>query len=131
MATAYEKDLNGSKGEDEWETDDEQLLQVELSGFFQDDLRKNPDLHTKFVGLDTDEPIVQLGSQVFAGKYAETVGTSVFFKAQDSAETVEVGKSDPVFSNKPTVPVEYFCKTDRKLQLKRVFLSKKGAEKTK
>ena len=106
----------------EWETDEEeeQLLQVELSGFFQDDLSKNPNLEAKFIGLDTKQPIVQLGGQVFAGKYTETVGASVFFKATGHDDEVV---DDPVFSTKPTESLEYFCQTGRKLTLKRVFLN--------
>ncbi len=113
----------GNNNDDGWETDEEQLVQVELSGFFQEDLRNNLAAgHAKFVGLDTDQPIVQLGNQIFAGKYTETVGTSVFFKASDQEEAAA---GDPVFSNKSSEPLEFLCQTDRKLQLKRVFLSKR------
>ena len=112
-----------SKDCSEWETDEEeQLLQVELSGFFQDDLSKNPSLGAKFIGLDTKEPVVQLGSQVFAGKYTETVGTSVFFKVSEGDDDVV---DDPVFSGKAAGSLEYICKTGRKLTLKRVFLNER------
>lgn len=115
----------GSK-DSEWETDEEeeeqQLLQVELSGFFQDELGKNPNLEAKFIGLDTTQPIVQLGGQVFAGKYTETVGTSAFFKATGYDDEVV---DDPVFSRKPAQSLEYLCQTGRKLALKRVFLNER------
>ena len=106
----------------EWETDEEgeQLLQVELSGFFQDDVTKSTNLGAKFIGLNTERPIAQLGGQVFSGKYTETVGTSVFFKSTELNEEVV---NDPVFSTKPTESVEYFSQTGRKLILKRVFLN--------
>ena len=114
-----------SKDSSEWETDEEeQLVQVELSGFFQDDLRKNQSLGANFIGLDTKEPIVQLGSQVFAGKYTETVGTSVFFKVNEGEGQGDV-VDDPVFSAKPPGSLEYICKAGRKLILKRVFLNER------
>ena len=50
----------------EWETDEEdgeQLVLVEMFGTFTDDLVKDPDLHAKFIGLDTARPMVQLGNQ--------------------------------------------------------------------
>ena len=50
----------------EWETDEEdgeQLVLVEMFGTFTDDLVKDPDLHAKFIGLDTTRPMVQLGNQ--------------------------------------------------------------------
>ena len=112
------------KEDSEWETDEEgeQLLQVELSGIFQDDLTKNPNRAAKFIGLDTRQPIVQLGDQVFAGKYKETVGMSVFFKVNEySGEIVD----DPVFSKRPNESLEYHSQTGRKLTLKRVFLNEK------
>ena len=47
-------------------TDTEKNLQVlvELSSIFKGELVKDPNLHVKFVGLDTERPIVQLGTQV-------------------------------------------------------------------
>jgi len=112
------------KEDSEWETDEEgeQLLQVELSGIFQDDLTKNPNSEAKFIGLDTRQPIVQLGDQVFAGKYKETVGMSVFFKVNEyNGEICD----DPVFSKRPNESLEYHSQTGRKLTLKRVFLNER------
>lgn len=119
---------------DSWETDEEQLVHVQLSGIFQDDLAGNPALLTKFVGLDSAAPVVQIGNQVFAGQYENTLGTSVFFKAKsddandgdDEAES-EDKEEDPVFSPRPQNKIEFVHKTDRKLVLKRVFLNKKKA----
>lgn len=115
--------------EDDWETDDEQLVHVELSGIFQDDLKKNPELLTKFVGIETDQPIVQLGNQVFAGKYEDVVGTTVFFKSvpvnSEEQDPDDPNNPDPVFDSVGDSKVEYFCKTEKKLLLKRVFLNKK------
>ena len=48
------------------------------------------------------------------------MGTSAVFEL-----TAENDDSDSVFSKKPTVRVDYFCKTGRKLTLKRVFLNEK------
>ncbi len=105
----------------DWETDEEQLVHVELSGVFQDDLTSKED-RTKFVGLDTDKPVVQIGGQVFEGRYADAVGTSVFFKTSERDQD----GVDQVFDRLPTKKVEYFCKTDKKLTLKRVFLKRKA-----
>lgn len=109
------------ESESEWETDEEELVHVELSGIFQDDLLKKPEVITKFVGLDTKEPIVQLGNQVFAGSYTEVVGTSVFFQVEDVDEDDEV---DPVFGKPSDQKLRYLCKSGKKLVLKRVFLNK-------
>ncbi len=49
-----------------WETEEEELVHVELSGTFQDDIGRQPGILTKLVGLDTERPIVQIGGQVRA-----------------------------------------------------------------
>ena len=113
---------NRDASESEWETDEEELVHVELSGIFQDDILRKPEVITKFVGLDSQEPIVQLGNQVFAGKYTEVVGTSVFFQVEDVTEEDEV---DPVFGKPSDQKLNYLCKSGKKLVLKRVFLNKK------
>lgn len=110
--------------DDDWETDDEQLVHVQLSGIFQDDLGRDPSILTRFVGLDTARPIVQIGDQVFEGKYSHIVGTSVFLRT--AARDPE--RVDPVFDRLPSKRVEYLCKTNKKLTLKRVFLKRKQTE---
>lgn len=112
-----------SEDDDDWETDEEQLVHVELSGFLQQGELGRPGLVTKFIGIEGPEPIVQLGSQVFAGKYVDTRGTSVFLKASP-----KTSDPDPVFSPAPDQEVEFFCKTNKKLLLKRVFLKDKSEE---
>ena len=64
------KMLTGKSKDVEWETDDEDdgvaakgIVLVELFGTFTDDLVKNPNLRAKFIGLDTAQPMVQLGNQ--------------------------------------------------------------------
>ena len=117
---------NRDASESEWETDEEELVHVELSGIFQDDILRKPEVITKCVGLDSQEPIVQLGNQVFAGKYTEVVGTSVFFQVEDVTEEDEV---DPVFGKPSDQKLNYLCKSGKKLVLKRVFLNKKQTSK--
>ena len=116
---------------DEWEIVEEQLVHVELSGgIFQDDLSRSSDQgsapFSKFVGLDTAEPFVQLGNQIFVGKYVDSVGTSLFFADDDAPRPVE--ENDPVFNAKaPVTKLKFECKTDKKLVLQRVFLQEKDA----
>ncbi len=128
-----------------WETEEEELVHVELSGTFQDDIGRQPGILTKLVGLDTERPIVQIGgqvrdlhfftsvvlyetscslSQVFEGKYVQSAGTSVFLRPSDR----DTEGADQVFDKLPSKQVEYLCKTDKKLVLKRVFLNRREEE---
>ena len=111
---------------DGWETDEETLVHVHISGVFQEDLCKQK--QAKFIGLDSEEPVVQLGNQVFAGKYQDIVGTALFFEEKKDKE--EENRSDPVFENPDKkVDLKYKCKTNRRLVLKRVFLKEKAMNK--
>lgn len=105
---------------EEWEVDAEDLVHVEVAGIFQDNNTLTPE-STKFVGLDSERPIVQLGAKVFAGQYLDTIGTSVFFKKDPQ----EQEPSDSVFDKQVTEKLQYGYKTNKKLVLKRVFLKEK------
>lgn len=133
----------------EWEIDSEELLHVEINGIFQDILpshesndtsRDSSNDFVRFLGLDSSEPIAQIGgiaedereassAAFFSGHYENTVGTSTFFTLEESNLEENGVKSDPVFVEEseipPTKKTRYICKADKKLVLKRVFLNKK------
>jgi hypothetical protein len=114
--------------EEEWTVVGEQLVHVELSGVYQDDLfTKNSQAFegviSQWTGLESAEPIVQIGEQVFAGTFEDDVGTSVFFRCE---ETSSSSSQDPVFEREtPNLKAKFECKTDKKLLLRRVFLGLK------
>ncbi|KAF4025145.1 hypothetical protein G4228_017066 [Cervus hanglu yarkandensis] len=72
--------------EDEEEEETEQLVMVELSGILDSDLLAKCENKCKILGIDTERPILQVDSYVFAGEYEDTVGTCVIFE-----ENVEYG----------------------------------------
>ena len=119
------KNLQDHDDDDGWETDEETLVHVHVSGVFQKDLGKQT--RTKFVGLDSGEPVVQLGNQVFAGHYEDIVGTALFFESNKGKKPGE--DRDPVFEGpEREVDLSYKCKTNRRLVLKRVFLKAKNMD---
>jgi len=105
----------------DYEVESECLLHVSVSGLLQEDLNLESDL--RFIQLDSDNPIVQVGNQVFEGEYEDTVGTSLFFSATENTEP-----ADPVFGNKVPYNLTYLDSTRKKLKLKRVFLKAKPSE---
>ncbi|CAB4055091.1 unnamed protein product [Lepeophtheirus salmonis] len=86
----------------DWELEEEEYLHVEVS-----------------------EPVVQIGNQVFIGKFSWSLGSSVFFRHTEKSSTNFEEEVDSVFSHKPQKPLEYFQKANKKLILKRIFLKKK------
>lgn len=140
---------NHQDAEDEWEVEKEELLHVEINGIFQDILptyetnsvqRDKTNEVVRFVGLDTSEPIAQIGgitedveegaaATFFSGHYENTLGTSTFFTFQESNLEENGIKDDSVFSEQsevtPAKRLRYAYKADKKLVLKRVFLNQK------
>ncbi|XP_041059410.1 general transcription factor 3C polypeptide 6 isoform X1 [Carcharodon carcharias] len=105
----------------DWE-EEEQLVVVELSGIIDPDFLLKCRNECKIVGIDTEQPIMQVDRCVFAGEYEDVLGTCVIFE-----ETTE---PDPELEDKPSL--KYKCHTAKKLLMKRTFLSEKkeGEEST-
>lgn len=79
---------------------------VELSGVPNPDLVLDSNGPCSILGLSTPEPVLQLGSYVFKGRYEDTPGTCLFFR--------ENGKE-----------LRYECASTKKLSMSRVVLKKK------
>nr|XP_032809996.1 general transcription factor 3C polypeptide 6 [Petromyzon marinus] len=105
---------------DEWDDGDweeeEQYVVVELSGIIDSDFLAKCNNSFKMLGVDTDEPIMQLGGCVFAGRYEDALGTCVLFK--------ENATSGPGDASEGTA-LSYQCHTAKKLLMHRMFLSER------
>jgi len=121
-----------NQGED-WIVVDEEFVHVEVNGLYRDDVLKSCTASTavdeagvtsdpslfQLTGLETTEPILQIGRQVFAGTYSDSADTSVFFRCTATEDSAE----DEVFSrvlSRLSAKLEW--KTKKKLTFKRVFL---------
>ncbi|XP_060046608.1 general transcription factor 3C polypeptide 6 isoform X2 [Erinaceus europaeus] len=76
MAAREERSL----GDGEEEEEVEQLVLVELSGIIDSDFLSKCEKKCKILGIDTERPILQLDSYVFAGEYEDALGTCVIFE---------------------------------------------------
>ena len=141
-----------SEEQNHWEVVQEEYIHAKLSGFYQDELfrtttnisepseqqqqPKQSDFYNlsnniQLVGLDTDEPILQIGKEVFAGNFEDSAETSVFFRCRQTTprSTVDQIREDPVFSRDlPNVQSTFECKTSKILRFKRVFLTAKESD---
>ncbi|XP_046958362.1 general transcription factor 3C polypeptide 6 [Lynx rufus] len=102
--------------EEEEEEEAEQLVLVELSGIIDSDFLSKCDNKCKILGIDTERPILQVDSYVFAGEYEDTLGTCVIFE-----ENVEHGDAEG--SNRTVL--KYKCHTMKKLSMTRTLLTEK------
>lgn len=128
------KQSNQKHKEEDWITVDEQFVHVDINGLYRDDVLKFCTSTTtegeagdtgeersqfQLTGLETQEPILQIGRQVFAGTYSDSADTSVFFRCTAAEESTE----DEVFSRVLSgLSAKLEWKTKKKLTFKRVFL---------
>ena len=114
--------------ENEWVTVEEQLVHIETSGLL---LKSKEPVNIEsevihLVGLETAEPILQIGRQIFAGTYVDAPETSVFFRCSESTNP-DSDPVDPAFPrNIPRLSAKLECQTNKKLNFKRIFLKPKA-----
>ena len=104
--------VNSDENDDELE-EEEQLVTVHLSGIIDMDYLKKCDAsNCKVLGIDTDEPALQIDRMVFSGNYSESIGTNIIFEEQSGEEeNGEVSKN-----------LKYMCHTTKNLDMIRIFL---------
>lgn len=98
------------------ETIEEEYVLVEFAGNTGSDALNQENISIKILGIEKDKPIIQIGNQLYQGKYYDAVGTEMFFLE------VEAGPpSDTLFDTKLTQRLEYYGKTNTKLVVSRAF----------
>ncbi|XP_055471889.1 general transcription factor 3C polypeptide 6 isoform X2 [Psammomys obesus] len=80
VEAAMDPSWEDEEEEDEEETEEEQFVLVELSGIIDSDFLSKCENKCKILGIDTERPILQVDSYVFAGEYEDTLGTCVIFE---------------------------------------------------
>lgn len=105
--------------------EEETLVMVELNGVIDSEIFAQDSFDKfKILSIDSDHPVLQVENFVFSGDYEHTMGTAVFFEEEDK----RVKKCDPVFCKKPLRMLKYVYKTNKKLTMKRVFISDKQTQ---
>lgn len=117
MAAAMDPSWEDEDEEEEEEIEEaEQFVLVELSGIIDSDFLSKCENKCKILGIDTEKPILQVDSYVFAGEYEDTLGTCVIF--EEGVEHVEPEGTDKTV-------LKYKCHTMKKLSMTRTLLTEK------
>ncbi|XP_041375923.1 general transcription factor 3C polypeptide 6-like [Gigantopelta aegis] len=111
--------------EDEWE--EESTLVVELSGVIDKDFLMKDQQECHVLGIDTERPLLQIGSYVFSGKYEDSLGTCVLFAENSQTDSASKKKSLLSAASGPA-KLNYLCHTRKKLIMQRAFLNEKKSE---
>lgn len=113
--------------EEDWSDEEEAAetyLVVEFAGNTGEDALKQEDLSMKIIGMEAEQPLVQIGNQLYAGEYTETFGTELIFTEEECRRPI-----DPVFETRLDTQLSFAAKTTKKLVIKRAFATaKKAAE---
>ncbi|XP_071810590.1 general transcription factor 3C polypeptide 6-like [Asterias amurensis] len=103
---------------EEW-IEEEELVVVELSGIIDSDyLAKCRKSNLKVLGVETNEPVLQLGSYVFTGQHKNMLGTAVIFEKTSENEGQETAPS----TGKQW---KYKCHTDKRISMQRALVKSK------
>ncbi|KAL9959671.1 hypothetical protein ACROYT_G033014, partial [Oculina patagonica] len=103
--------------EEDWE-EEEHLVLVKLQGVIDNEfLYSCESAICRLLGIDTDEPVLQVGNYTFIGEFKESIGTHVLFEELESNDA-EGSKQ-----------LKYRYNTTKTLEMSRVFLVEKEKEK--
>ncbi|XP_065346146.1 uncharacterized protein LOC135943513 [Cloeon dipterum] len=106
----------------EEDSDEEVLVLVQLSGMgIKDVLRSDPPPEFKIIGLEKNEPIIQIGPQFYAGKAENATGTYLFFKTSPFDAEKDYNDFDKDMQMHPLVWAEYFGKTGKVMKMKQIY----------
>uniref|UniRef100_A0A023FN56 Proteinral transcription factor n=1 Tax=Amblyomma cajennense TaxID=34607 RepID=A0A023FN56_AMBCJ len=110
--------------------EDEVYVVVELTGVIDSQVMELAGKECTILGIDTPEPVLKLGSYLFTGEYKDSIGTCVLFEECEAATDDEAGKASSVKRprrQKEVKKLKYFCKTEKRLDMKTSFLQEKAA----
>lgn len=104
-----------NQGESDWETDEETDIVVKLSGVIRDDFVKSMTADSKpkcvALGLMTENPMLQFGTQLFQGSYSQPTGTHLLLKESRAKDG--------------GVTLKYHCNTYQQLDMKKLYVQEK------
>ncbi|XP_055548977.1 uncharacterized protein LOC129732275 [Wyeomyia smithii] len=101
--------------------EEEMLLFVDFDKFISQDELTDSNVKIKFVGIETETPIIQVNNDVYQGSYDFALGTNVFLE-----EDTEAKKSiDPLYSPDPARVFKYSGQSNKVLKMQRIFVTPK------
>jgi hypothetical protein len=113
--------------EDEYEeVVEESLLLIEFTGNTGDDaINQENNVSMKILGVESEEPIIQMGKQLYRGEYQDSLGTELFFREVEGEHS-----TDTLFDTKMKTKLEYCGKTSKKILIHRAFVENRESNST-
>ncbi|XP_055643210.1 uncharacterized protein LOC129779645 [Toxorhynchites rutilus septentrionalis] len=118
-----ESTLQHVEGDDDSEdyTEEEMLLYADFENYLSQEELTDPNVRVKIVGIESENPIIQVNNDIYKGTYDFAVGTNVFFE-EDSKGKASI---DPLYSANPEKLYKYVGQSTKVLTMKRIFITPK------
>lgn len=104
------------------ETEEEFYVYAEWDG--NDNVDTFRTIHV--LGIEKENPVIQVGDNFFVGRYEHALGTYMFFENDPTIKSV-----DPLFDKLPEENLKYVCKTRKLMKMERTYLTPKAENETK
>ncbi|XP_059610979.1 general transcription factor 3C polypeptide 6 [Phlebotomus argentipes] len=105
---------------------EEVYLYLDFNSIPLTDELNEPNLTLKIVGIESENPVVQINNKFFQGEYEDTVGTHLFFEEDPDHHE----QQDPLYSRNPRTMFKYVNKSNKALMMRRIFLESRESENT-
>ncbi|GFO19595.1 general transcription factor 3c polypeptide 6-like [Plakobranchus ocellatus] len=102
------------ESENEWE---ESLIMLQLPSKINN--KNEGESYCQILGLSTEQPMVKIKNQLFAGKLSETLGTHLFLEVDGKPEATQANKSQ----------IKNVTRSDKQMVLEPVYLEPKKVNK--
>ncbi|EAT45353.1 AAEL003390-PA [Aedes aegypti] len=113
---AIEREIDGDY------IDEEMLVFADFETHLAADELTNPDIRIKVIGIDSDNPVIQINDDIYRGSYDFAMGTNVFLEEDPEAKS----KIDPLYSLDPPKMYKYGGQSQKVLKMKRIFATPKA-----
>ncbi|XP_062563188.1 uncharacterized protein LOC134226437 [Armigeres subalbatus] len=101
--------------------EEEMLIFADFENHLAAEDLSDANIRVKVIGIDSDNPVIQINDDIYRGSYDFALGTNVFL------EEDEVAKSnlDPLYSPNPPKMYKYSGKSNKVIKMKRIFATPK------
>ncbi|XP_001851019.2 guanine nucleotide-binding protein-like 3 homolog [Culex quinquefasciatus] len=101
--------------------EEEMLVFADFEKYLATEELIDPNVRVKVIGIETENPIVQINNDLYKGSYDFAIGTNVFLEEDPEGKAA----IDPLYSPNPEKLYKYSGQSSKVLKMKRIFVTPK------
>lgn len=102
--------------------EEEMLVFADFESYLTSEELADPNVRIKVIGIDSENPVIQINDDIYRGSYDFAMGTNVFLEEDEQAKS----KIDPLYSQNPPKLYRYSGQSNKVLNMKRIFATPKA-----